>query len=68
MTVYKLRKVGRYNYRKVQKDGSLSRVVKIPEEYREKAEKRAAASESNVFTIDLPETTIRKSRPRYFKR
>jgi len=65
MTVYRLKKVGRYNYRKALKNGRRGSAVTIPAAYREQAEKLSVDANGEVFTLELPEVTVRKSRPRY---
>ncbi|GEM_PF-5679235 len=65
MTVYRLKKVGRYNYRKALKNGRRGSSVTIPEAYREQAEKLSADAKGEIFTLELPDTVVRRSRPRY---
>jgi hypothetical protein len=64
MTLYRLKKVGKHTYRKVQRNGMLGGAITLPKEVLPRAEQEAARTNGGPFLLDIPDA-VRKGRPRY---
>lgn len=67
MTTYKIKKVGRHNYRRVLKNDRLGNLITIPTLLRSQAAEAAARAKGEPFVFDIPDTA-RRNKPRYLNK